>query len=99
MKEKNPLFTLTIGEFSDLIREIVNDELQNHKEPAVVKEKDIHFTLDELAEFLRCSRVSIHKYKKMGLPFYRLGRKVLFKKSEVLVFLKEKTRHVVINKD
>jgi hypothetical protein len=42
--------------------------------------------------------VSIHAYKKKGLPFYRVGRKVLFKKSEVLEFMKNSTKRLSFRK-
>ena len=91
--ESKPLFTLTIGEFTELTKRLVDEALSLRKEESKedrdnAKIRETHFTIDELADFLRCSRVSIHKYKKMGLPFYRLGRKVLFKKQEVLNFVK-----------
>lgn len=46
--------------------------------------EDARLTIPELASYLKCSLPTIHKYKKDGLiPFYRLGRKVYFKKSEI----------------
>lgn len=90
--EEKPLFSLTVNEFMSITRRLVNDVLQEQKgEPEVeLTDEDHveHFTIKELAAFLRCSIVSIHNYKKMGMPFYRVGRKVLFKKKEVLAFMK-----------
>jgi len=45
---------------------------------------DQNYDIEGLAEYLNCSVQTVHNLKKEGLiPFYRLGRKVYFKKSEV----------------
>ncbi|MGZ4061409.1 MAG: helix-turn-helix domain-containing protein [Bacteroidia bacterium] len=99
--ENKPLFTLTIGEFAELTRKLVEEAISSkeNEEERIreeVKKKDSHFTIKELADFLRCSKVSIHKYKKIGLPFYKMGRKILFKKQEVLNFMRSlKSKRVI----
>ncbi len=91
-KEEKPLFSLTVEEFMAITKRLVNEavrEIKAEPEEVLSIEDGIeHFTIKELATFLRCSIVSIHNYKKMGMPFYRVGRKVLFKKQEVLAFMK-----------
>lgn len=87
-----PIYSLSVSEFSALIRnlvlEVVKDELSQRQQPEPhTEEKNEHFTIQELTKFLRCSRMSIYNYKKLGLPFYRLGRKILFKKNEVMEFM------------
>ena len=53
-------------------------------DPESPDQEDIKFNIDELAEYLKCSKVTIHNYKRNGaLPFYQVGRTVLFKKSAV----------------
>lgn len=90
--ETKPLYTLTIGEFITLTKQLVEDAIKEKlsaQEPTKDKtDEQITFNIKELADFLHCSKVSIHKYKKKGLPFYRIGRKILFKKTEVLNFMK-----------
>ena len=90
--ETKPLYTLTIGEFITLTKQLVEDALKEKlsaQEPAKDKtDEQTTFNIRELADFLHCSKVSIHKYKKKGLPFYRIGRKILFKKTEILNFMK-----------
>lgn len=45
---------------------------------------DENYDINELADYLKCSVQTVHNIKKEGtIPFYRLGRKVYFKKSEV----------------
>ena len=91
-KEEKPLFSLTVNEFMAITKRLVNDVLlekrEGSEEELTTEDDTEHFTIKELAAFLRCSIVSIHNYKKMGMPFYRVGRKVLFKKQEVLTFMK-----------
>jgi hypothetical protein len=86
------LFTLTIGEYmamaKKMVEETVAEKLQEASLPGKDKNKDEVFSIPELMGFLRCSKPSVHNYKKLGMPFYRIGRKILFKKQEVLTFMK-----------
>lgn len=92
--DDKPLYSLTVGEFRMLARQIVLHVLNEHLAASPVttssseQKEDAHFTIKELTKFLHCSRMSIHNYKKLGLPFYRLGRKILFKKDEVVAFMR-----------
>lgn len=98
-----PLYSLTIEEFITLTKGLINEALAEkgiaeRQLTENVKGKEEHYTIKELASFLHCSKVSIHNYKKIGLPFYRLGRKILFKKQEVLNFMKSlKSKRVIID--
>src|ERR1041384_3938430 len=91
-KETQPLYALTIGEFialtKKLVDESISEKLLQNLSGKNKPEEDATFNIPELASFLRCSKVTIHEYKKKGLPFYKIGRKILFKKSEVLNFMK-----------
>ena len=101
--DHKPLYALTIGEFITLTKALINETIIEKKlaeQPLTdyVKGKEEHYTIKELAVFLHCSKVSVHNYKKLGLPFYRLGRKILFKKQEVLNFMKSlKNKRVIIS--
>ena len=55
-----------------------------------VKESDeIYLSQQEAAKFLRVSMPTIIAWKKARkIPFYQHGRKILFKKSEVLEAMK-----------
>lgn len=49
------------------------------------EEEETLLTVEEVAEYLEVSKVTIHTWKREGkLPFYRMGRRVYFKKSEIL---------------
>lgn len=69
----------------EAIKEVLTEELLSLR-PIEKKEREeeVVFTIAELAKYLKCSLPTIHAMKKEGLiPFYRLGRKVYFKKSEI----------------
>lgn len=85
-----PLYTLSIGEFVELTRKTVQNVVSENQPETSAAEKEEHFNIPQCAKFLQCTVVSIHNYKKKGLPYYRIGRKILFKKSEVLEFMKKK---------
>ncbi len=100
--DHKPLYALTIGEFIALTKNLINDALTEkgvvqQQLPENQKGQEEHYTIKELAIFLHCSKVSIHNYKKLGLPFYRLGRKILFRKQEVLNFMKKiKNKRIIM---
>ena len=83
-----PLYTLTVGEFKELARQVFLTVITEQPQQSENADKDEHLNISQCAKFLGCSLGSLHSYKKQGLPFYRVGRKVLFKKSEVLAFMK-----------
>ena len=92
--EQKPLYALTIGEFIILTKQLIEQAIkeQETKNTSISQNEEGQaetFNIGELAKFLRCSKVSIHNYKKMGMPFYRIGRKILFKKTEILNFMKK----------
>lgn len=100
--DNKPLFTLTIGEFTAIARQLVietlSEKLNLNETNKEKKEDDATFNIKELADFLKCSKVSIHKYKKKGLPFYKIGRKILFRKTEVLNFMRSLKERKIFRK-
>lgn len=88
-EEKKPLYALSIEEYINLTKKLIAEAVESLKQvPVNEADEQTEFSISELAKFLRCSKVSIHSYKKLGMPFYKIGRKVLFKKKEVLDFMK-----------
>lgn len=88
-EEKKPLYALSVEEYINLTKKLIAEAVATLKQlPTSENEDETEFNISELAKFLRCSKVSIHNYKKLGMPFYKIGRKVLFKKKEVLDFMK-----------
>lgn len=91
--EIKPLFTLTIGEFMALTKKLVEETINEKMQSSSIQKLDetnenAELNISELTTFLHCSKASVHNYKKLGMPFYRIGRKILFRKNEVLNFMK-----------
>jgi excisionase family DNA binding protein len=94
MTDSKPLFAMTASEFMLLVQEMVKKTVSEMTSGVRVNEqseKDETFNIGQCAEFLKCTKMSVHNYKKKGLPFYKMGRTILFKKSEVLEFMKNFT--------
>ncbi|WP_299797977.1 helix-turn-helix domain-containing protein [uncultured Maribacter sp.] len=76
---------------SDFIPKILNglkDILKEHKELSI--DSETLLTREETAEMLSISLVTLWKYTKDNLvPAYRIGTKVRYKKSEILLALKK----------
>ena len=72
-----------------LLSSLLDNSITDNK-----SEIDIHFNVEELMNFLRCSKSTVYKYMSEGLPSFGTGRTKLFSKKEVLVYLKkQKTKN------
>jgi hypothetical protein len=47
----------------------------------------------EVAYMFRISLVTLHEWMKQGLPSHKQGGRVYFLRSEVMAYLKQKSRH------
>jgi len=78
------LSSISLETFELLIKRSVTAALQIIKpipDPLVDAQQ---FTIAELAVYLKCTKATIHAYKKRGIfPYYQTGRTVYFKKVEV----------------
>jgi len=75
--------------FFDLLNEWEASKPEIQKKE-VKESEEIYFSQGEAARFLRMSIPTIICWKKNGkIPYYQHGRKVLFKKSEVLEAMKK----------
>lgn len=81
------LTSLTTPEVKQLFRQELEKFFQeksflNTAEPPF--EENERFTIGELADYLKCTKATIHAYKKRGVfPYYQTGRTVYFIKSEI----------------
>jgi hypothetical protein len=90
-ENNKPLYSLTIGEFTELMKTTMQS-IPSEKPQASSEDKEEHFSINQLMEFLDCTKTTIHNYKNRGLPYYRIGRKLIFKKSEVLDFMRKNVK-------
>lgn len=69
-----------------------NDNQIDEDEIQALGDREEYMSITECAKFLGRSKVTIHEYKKQGLPCYKIGRTVKFKKSEVLNFMRQQEK-------
>ena len=54
-------------------------------------------SIEDIMQLFNVSKVTVHKWKKKGLiPFYKMNRKVYFKKSEVISSMNHKKRKMEV---
>lgn len=90
MTDLRPLFSLTVGEFKELFDSLAKGNISEFVSGLAEKGKNTeeNLTVKQLSIILNCSTMSIHNYIKGGLPHYRVGRKILFNKSDVFEYMK-----------
>ena len=93
--EQHIVLSLTQDDFRGILKETIQEALQaalNVVEEN--KEADVLLSRHEAAELLKVSLVTISKYQKDGkIPYYRFGRRVYFKKKELIESLKGSVRY------
>ena len=78
------LSPISLENFELLIKKSVNEALLLTHPVSAPTEPSQQFTITDLAAYLKCTKATIHAYKKRGIfPYYQTGRTVYFKKSEV----------------
>lgn len=87
----------------DELKQLISDAVLQAVDRTIQQqpEKDELLKLNEVAELLSVSKVTIHSWKKAGLiPFYRISNKIYFKKNEVIESLKKrKVKNVILNEE
>lgn len=85
-----------LEEFKQLIKDCIKEELNQTQEanrPPQQDDSGHYLTTEEAAQFLKVSLVSIHNWKKeKGLMFYRVGRSIRFKKSDLIAFTEKQRK-------
>lgn len=72
----------------EVIKKMVTEEVAkqlaqlNHEKPEPVDEKLL--TAEEACEYLRCSRPTLHRWKKAGIvPHVRIGANIRYRESDL----------------
>jgi len=82
------------GMISECIKDALTLEMQV-KTPEPIPEDLL--SIEDIQKVFRVSKVTVHKWKKKGLlPFYKMNRKVYFKKSEVIDAMQHKKRKLEV---
>lgn len=76
---------MPFNEFQELIINTIKSEFRNFEPIPQQVEKDELLSIEEAGALLHVSKVTIHKWKKKKLiQSYRIGRKVYFKRKELM---------------
>jgi len=88
--EKSIIMSLNSDELKTLIVDAVKHAHEEITNGVVVEDNEDYLSQREAAKFLRISLPTIINWKKTNkIPYYQEGRKVLFKKSELLKVLRK----------
>ena len=86
----NELVVLTAPQLRQLIKQVIAETNNSPKQP--VSEDDVYLTAKEVQKFLKIGHSTIHRFINSGkLSPVRFGRKLLFKKSDLLMDTKNNT--------
>jgi excisionase family DNA binding protein len=87
--ETQLVLTLKIEELKSIINESVEKAIKNNSKP---KEEDSLLCRKDLARLFSVSLVTISAWTKSGkLPYYQIGARIYFKKSEIMKIFDSKT--------
>lgn len=76
---------MPFDEFKELIEKTIKNELKNFSIIPQPIQADELLNIEEAGKLLHVSKVTIHKWKKnKRIESYRIGRKIYFKKQELL---------------
>ena len=93
------IFTaVKVDDLVDLIKKCISDaiSLKPMTEINEINSDDL-LNIEDIQKIFNISKVTVHKWKKKGLiPFYKMNRKVYFKKSEVLNAMSHKKRKMEV---
>lgn len=80
------LQNLIISSLKQVLKEITDEKNRTEENEEIL-------TTEDIQKIFKVSKVTIHKWKKKGiLPYYKMGRKVYYKKSEIFGLLEVKRR-------
>jgi excisionase family DNA binding protein len=96
--EKAVFISMSADDLLGMIRECVKDALTLNPQVNVPEPipEDL-LSIEDIQKVFKVSKVTVHKWKKKGLlPFYKMNRKVYFKKSEVIEAMQHKKRKLEV---
>ena len=85
------LITLSVEDLQSIIKNAVGEVLQNSQPQQKENDEDSYLTRQQVAKYLHLSLTTLDTYTKEGLlTNYKIGHRVLYKKSEINSSLQEK---------
>lgn len=94
--ERNPLVLIDMATLKSMLNSVIGNALQNLnfkdanlKNGESLNENPDLMDMEEAIKFLKVSKVTIHNWKKKGIiKSHKMGRKLYFKRSELLEAIK-----------
>lgn len=84
------LFSLTLDEFKDILKESISEMTLSRQSPKDNRQEEAFLTQRQAAKYLQITEPTIIKWKKESrIPYYQNGRRILYKKSELLDALRK----------
>ncbi len=96
MTQASVVIAMPLEEFQSMMTDIVNNAVRNTvpDRPLPATPDEDYLTREETAKMLRISLQGLTKYMSEGrVPFHKLGRRTLFKRSEVEKALSNQKPH------
>jgi excisionase family DNA binding protein len=94
--DDKPLFTLTVGEYNEMIRELLAGLKQVEQVTSVQNDPDIVMTLEHACKFLNIARPTMYGMtSRRTIPFMKRGKKVYFRKDDLIEWLNKGRRKTV----
>jgi Helix-turn-helix domain len=93
------IFTsINVDDLTDIIKKCILEAVSDsNKETTKELPSDDLLNIEDIQKIFNVSKVTVHKWKKKGLiPFYKMNRKVYFKKSEVISSMTHKKRKMEV---
>lgn len=95
--ERSPLVLIDIKTLKHILSDIVENAIQtlNDQGNILMKGESVNqetglMNMEEVIQFLKVSKVTIHNWKKKGIiTSHKMGRKLYFKRSELLDAIKK----------
>jgi hypothetical protein len=90
--------SLSVEELTEMFRKCIIDAFPSGNKESLkeITSEDL-LNMEDIQRIFNVSRVTVHKWKKKGLiPFYKMNRKVYFKKSEVIDSMNHKKRKMEV---
>ncbi len=85
------LITLSVEDLQSIIKNAVGEVLQNSQPQQKENDEDSYLTRQQVAKYLHLSLTTLDTYTREGLlTSYKIGHRVLYKKSEINSSLLEK---------
>ena len=84
--DKQILISISLEEFMSIIQGCVKTGIEDLTKNSIPQPEDEKLlSIQDVKNLMGVSKVTIHKWKKIGLiPYHKLNRRLYFKKKEIL---------------